>query len=150
MRDCTQYLGSLSYLLNIINMSHRQFLVLGITGILLLSTIGQAHANPDRDRTEVRAGKVRIILDGEHNTQIQTDRIKVQNESLNVRRNNRYRHSTRDRRSIRSSVDTHPRYSDSCIDRENNVQGTNSSSSNTQLNRIRGNNRTVIQSSTDR
>ncbi len=126
-------------------MSHHKLWVLGITSILLLSTVSQAFAN---DTTEVRAGKVRIIRDADGNTQIETDRVKVQSNSIELRRNNRYRYRTN-----KTSVITSPTSSiDSCVDRDSPIQVNNSpaSSTNNQINRIRGNNRTVIQSSTDR
>jgi hypothetical protein len=131
-------------------MSHHKLWVLGITSILLLSTVSQAFAD---DITEVRAGKVRIIRDADGNTQIETDRVKVQTNSIDLRRNNRYRNRSRIDRTNNSSVVTTPTNSiDSCLDRDTTTQRINSSSSsnNTQINRIRGNNRTVIQSSTDR
>ncbi|WP_295620199.1 hypothetical protein [Chamaesiphon sp. GL140_3_metabinner_50] len=127
-------------------MSHHKFWVLGITSILLLSTVSQAVAD---DNTEVRAGKVRIIRDADGNTQIETDRVKVQTNSVDLQRSNRYR----TRRTIRTSVITTPTNSiDSCLDRDTSIQRANNSSgsTNTQINKIRGNNRTVIQSSTDR
>lgn len=133
-------------------MSHHKLWVLGITSILLLSTVSQAFAD---DITEVRAGKVRIIRDADGNTQIETDRVKVQSNSIDLRQNNRYRHRHYNRldRTNRRSVVTSPNSSiDSSIDRVTTTQRTNSSSgsTNTQINRIRGNNRTVIQSSTNR
>jgi hypothetical protein len=131
-------------------MSHRKLWVLGITSILVLSTIGRAGAD---ENTEVRAGQVRIIRDANGNTQIETDRVKVQTDAVELRRNNRYRHRNRIDRTIRSSVSTTPTSAiDSCLDRDTPIQSikNSSSSTNTQINRIRGNNRTVIQSSTDR
>ena len=131
-------------------MSHHKLWVLGITSILLLSTVSQAFAD---DNTEVRAGKVRIIRDTDGNTQIETDRLKVQNNSVILPQNNRYRNRSRIDRTNRKSVVTTPTSSiETTIDRDTTIQRTNSSSSstNTQINRIRGNNRTVIQSSTDR
>jgi CxxC motif-containing protein (DUF1111 family) len=134
-------------------MSHRKIWVLGMVSILLLSTVSQAHADPDDGNTEVRAGKVRIIRDASGNTQIETGRVKIQSESPRVR-SNKYRYSTRRHRAIRASVIDSS--SDVCLDGENTIKRMNSSSrsGNTQINnqvtRIRGNNRTVIQSSTNR
>ena len=136
-----------------INMSHRKFWVLGIVSIFLLSTVSQAHAEPDDDNTEVRAGKVSIIRDADGNTQIDTGRVKVDSGSPRVR-SNRYRHSTRYHRTTRCSVIG--RAADACIDRENTIKRINTSSRsgstqvNSQVTKIRGNNRTVIQSSTSR
>jgi hypothetical protein len=138
-------------------MSHRKFWVLGIVSIFLLSTVSQAHADLDDDNTEVRAGKVRIMRDADGNTQIETGRVKIQSEPSRIHQSARYRNSTRHHRTIRSSViDRSASYSDVCFDREDTIQHINSSSSssnnqvNSQTTRIRGNNRTVIQSSTNR
>jgi hypothetical protein len=133
-------------------MSHRKFWVLGIASILLLSTVSQAHAEPDDDTTEVRAGKVKIIRDADGNTQIETGRVKIQSEPSRIRQSTRYRNSIRHHRTMRSSIVTS--YADACPDKEDTIQRTNSSSSssnnqvNSQVTKIRGNNRTVIQSST--
>jgi hypothetical protein len=135
-------------------MSHRKLWVLGIVSILLLSNVSQAHAEFDDDNTEVRAGKVRIIRDTDGNTQIETDRIKVKSEPSSIRTNRRYRHSIRQRRTHRSSV-VNKNAAETSFDREtkirqiNNAAGSTNSQTNSQTNRIRGNNRTVIQSSTD-
>ena len=158
MKDCTQYSGVVFHeSLATTNMSHRKFWVLGIVSILLLSTVSQAHAESDDDTTEVRAGNVRITRDADGNTQIETDRVKIQSEPSRIRQSARYRNSTRHHRTIRSSVfDRSTSYSDVCFDREDTIQHTNSSSSssnnqvNSQTTRIHGNNRTIIQSSTSR
>jgi hypothetical protein len=138
-------------------MSHRKRWVLGIVSIFLLSTVNQAHAKPGDDRTEVRAGNVRITRDADGNTQIETDGVQIQSEPSRIRHSARYRNSTRHHRTIRSSmIDRSASYSDVCFDREDTIQRINSSSSssnnqvNSQTTRIRGNNRTVIQSSTNR
>lgn len=135
-------------------MSHRKFWILGITSILLISTVSQARAEFDDDNIEIRSGKVRIIRDADGNTQIETDRIKVKSEPSRLRTNSRSRHSIRQRRLNRSSVAT-KKSVETALDRSAMIRKTNnsSSSSNIQINnqttKIRGNNRTVIQSSTD-
>jgi uncharacterized membrane protein len=135
-------------------MSHRKFWVLGITSILIVTTVSQARAEFDDDNIEIRSGKVRIIRDADGNTQIETDRIKVQSEPSRLRYPNRSRHSIRQRRPNRSSVAT-KKSAETALDRSTTIQQTTNSSSSAnsqtinQTTRIRGNSRTVIQSSTD-
>ncbi|PSB56416.1 hypothetical protein [Chamaesiphon polymorphus] len=135
-------------------MSHRKFWVLGITSILLISNLSQARAEFDDDNIEIRSGKVRIIRDADGNTQIETDRIKVQSEPSRLRHPSKSRHSIRQRRLNRASVAT-KKSAETSLNRETTIRQTNNSysSPNSQINnqttRIRGNNRTIIQSSID-
>jgi hypothetical protein len=133
-------------------MSHHKIWVLGIVSILMLPTISPAHAeSDDTPITEIRAGKVSIIRDADGNTQIQTDRIKVNSTSLRSRNTSKFRYRTRHRLD-RSSVTTKQSI-ENFIDKAMTSRQSNNSvvldSANTQITRIRGNNRTVIQSSTD-
>jgi hypothetical protein len=136
-------------------MSHHKLWILGIVSILVLSTISPAHAEDDNNATtEIRAGKVSIIQDANGNTQIQTDRIKLKSEPLKVRNSSRYRHRTRTRqRPIDRAAVIKKQSVENSADSEVTTRQTSDSSvstfSNTQVTKIRGNNRTVIQSSTD-
>jgi hypothetical protein len=136
-------------------MSHRKLWVLGIVSLLMISTISPSHAEDDDNvTTEIRAGKVSIIRDADGNTQIQTDRINIKSEPLKVRNSSRYRHRTRIRqRPIDRAAVIRKQSVETSVDSEVTTRQTSDSSvstfSNTQVTKIRGNNRTVIQSSTD-
>jgi hypothetical protein len=134
-------------------MSHRRFWILGIVSFLILSTISLAHAEDDDSLSdEIRAGKVNIIRNENGTTYIQTDRIKLKSEPLKVR-SSRYKHGKRIHlRQIERGTVVKKNSIETSVDREVTTQTNDSSiptSSNKQVTRIRGNNRTVIQSSGD-
>ncbi len=134
-------------------MFSRKFYFLGIVTIILLSNSSQAFADSDNENTEVQTGNIKILLNSDGSTQIKTDRLVIKNESSKVQRARKYRHRTRVNRVTRlsekstSQIDSSESYSQ---DRRKIDEPTHSSSSsNHQVIRVTGNNRRVIQSSTN-
>jgi hypothetical protein len=146
--------GSLPRSLEIVNMFSQKFYFLGIVTIILLSNPSQAFADTDNENTEVRAGNVKILLNPDGSTQIKTDRLDIKSESSKVQRARKYRQRTRVNRVIRvdeksgSQIDSSE--SDSQDRRKVDEPTHSSSSSNRQVIRVNGNNRTVINSSTNK
>jgi hypothetical protein len=134
-------------------MLHRKLWILGIVTILPLLSISQARADNDNN-VEIRSAEVKIIHDADGNTQIETDRIKLKTVPSRTRIDRRSRSSLRQRRTQRSSVVTKTT-AETTIDRAATIRQTNTSTNsaniqtNNQTNRIRGNNRTSIQSNID-
>jgi hypothetical protein len=136
-----------------VNMFSQIFYFLGVVTIILLSNPSHAFADSDNENTEVRAGNIKILLNSDGSTQIKTDRLVIKNEPSRVQRARKYRHRTRVNRVIRSSekstsqIDSSESYSQDRTKMDEPIPS--SSSRNHQVIRVTGNNRRVIQSSTN-
>jgi hypothetical protein len=132
--------------------SHKSYF-LGIVSIILLSNPSQAFAESNDDNMQVRTGKIEILLNSDGSTQIKTDRLVIKSELSKVPRGRKYRHRIRSNRVTSSSEQSTSEIdsSESYSHRQTKIYQPNrsSSSSNHQVIRVTGNNRTVIQSSTN-